>query len=402
MRILFVPFTHGVVSHGIPLVALASKLDHSIYKTAFLVPKEFHQTTRSMGLNVIDVDHHKDFGGLRTELLAYNKFKPDIVVDDFSISTVFASALSKIPRVTIYRAGIIPWGLTKNKYMHCLEEGIDLEFFKNADCLGLTPPQSLSDLFKAEIKIIPGIKEIDVLPESLINDPTYIYAGPLIMGDNFSKPKVGEAGEWNFDSPPPSPDSGLEEFFESNKDRLLVFFYYGTYPPAPQAVADTIRYLLERDTAAAVISTIPIGEVKKKFQQRFFYSSWLPMHFVCSRVHLYVHHMGAATCQYGIFHGVPSISVGTQRRDSEGMALQLEKLGVNRHLPSPDECDDFLDRFREVFQQCTDLSGPWYKSAKRNLKTLKEEAEKVMKMFDFDKVLKMAIEKFHNNMKNNK
>src|ERR671938_606149 len=87
MKILFVPGPKDLVAHYLPLLALNRMLGGTSFETAFLVPRSNHGTMRQFGVNVLDIDHI----GFRTEVLAYKKFKPDVVVDDTSVTTGYAT-----------------------------------------------------------------------------------------------------------------------------------------------------------------------------------------------------------------------------------------------------------------------------------------------------------------------
>ena len=81
--------------------------------------------------------------------------------------------------------------------------------------LGLPEPKAYSDLFQAPYKIVPGIPSIEVLPPALQNDPSYFFAGPLVMDDylvgNIRRKRRSLSDSKNFDS--------LQEFFAKHSDR---------------------------------------------------------------------------------------------------------------------------------------------------------------------------------------
>src|SRR5262245_3387940 len=105
MNVLFVPFPEGNIAYYIPLIALNNMLSESSIKTAFLVNQHWQQLLKQNGLNVLDVAHD----GFRSEMEAYGRFDPDVVVDDFScFTTGFATKLAEIPRIAIQRTGWFP------------------------------------------------------------------------------------------------------------------------------------------------------------------------------------------------------------------------------------------------------------------------------------------------------
>src|SRR5947209_20161858 len=169
MRVLFVPMAGGGPAHLIPLLALNKMLagDPS-FETAFLVPRTLHEYLGRFGVEVVDVDYRGWFrNGFRTEMLAYNRLSPAVVVDDTSISTAFASRLAKIPRVTIQRTGSFPLGTPRNKNHRHILRFVDLKKLPDVTFLGLRQPTSFADLFEAELKIVPGVRSIEVLPPQL-------------------------------------------------------------------------------------------------------------------------------------------------------------------------------------------------------------------------------------------
>jgi hypothetical protein len=97
MKVLFTSHLPPHIAHEIPLLALDKLLENSGIETAFLAPSSEHEFLRRMGAQVLNVDHI----GFRTEMEAYGEFAPDVVIDDASFTTGFATTLSKIPRIAI-------------------------------------------------------------------------------------------------------------------------------------------------------------------------------------------------------------------------------------------------------------------------------------------------------------
>lgn len=244
-------------------------------------------------------------------------------------------------------------------------------------------------MFDAEKKIVPGIPSLEVLPEPLVKDPSYVFAGPLIMEDRLIE-RVNKYASAGLGSTGKGREfTGIRRYFESNEDRFTVYFTFGNVAKATPEIVEAIRFLLDND--AAVITNIDIGGLKPGWEQRYFFQSYLPMHLVCSNADLMIHHCGSGTYQYSILHQVPSITIGTRCFDREEVALRLEKCGVSRHIPSPDEITDFVPVFKKTAGEFFDRSGTLYRQAKRNLAKLKEETERVTGAFDFERVLEQTV-----------
>ena len=377
-----------MVSHLIPLVCLKNKLVGANHEAAFLLPSEYHLLAKELNLNIVDVDHRSQ-DGFRTEILAYQKFNPDVIVDDSSIYTVFVKQIAKKPRVAIQRVGMFPGGVPRNKnHVHSMGQNVNLKEFEIAKNFGLLVPKCFEDFFSAEMKIVPGIRTIEVLPSSLNNDPTYVFSGPLLLEDsilerinNYYIDRIGKHVLYN--------PSTLEAFFNRNQHCFIVYFTFGNVARAVQPVINSIRYLLDRNTA--VISNIPIDSLTPRQHELYLHSSFLPMHYVCSRVQLMVHHCGSGTYQYQVLYELPALTIGTGCYDREDVALRLQELEVGIHLPPPQECEDFVSLFKNTFDSFAGPNHSSYRKAKQKLTALKQESEQVMNTFNFEKVLAQAV-----------
>ncbi|HLP46099.1 MAG TPA: hypothetical protein VK469_09140 [Candidatus Kapabacteria bacterium] len=392
MNILFVPMPEGGTGHIVPLLALASRLKDSQYKTALLLSSQYHNIVRHLGFNVLDIDYAQSEGGFLKELSAFKKFNPDVVLDDSSLTTLFSTWVSKKPRVAIQRTGMYPGANPRQKNKkYNFDIIISVDKYKDyVKGLGMTEIKHYTDLFAAEMKIVPGIQTIEVLPDHLQSDPTYVFCGPLIANDYFfgvDSPTVEKNGTGKSDS-----YKLLESFFCNNKNRFKVLFTYGTFASRPQPIFKAIKYLLNNNVA--VIASMKIPELEESHRDLCFCANYLPMNFVCSRVDLMIHHCGSGTYQYQILHQLPSITIGTDFQDREDVAIRLEELGVNCHLPSPDDCENFLQLFQGIVEKYAQLSSPLYQAAKKKLVKLKEETDRVCAAFDLQWVLEQAVERF--------
>jgi UDP:flavonoid glycosyltransferase YjiC (YdhE family) len=371
-------------------MSLEAKLSNGDHDTAFLLPAEFHPLAKELKLKVVDVDH-KAHDGLRTEMVAYQKFKPDVVVDDASVYTFFVKQVAKKPRAAVQRTGMFPGAIPKSKtHVHSMGRNVNMKEFEMVRNFGLHVPQHFEDLFAAEMKIVPGIGEIEVLPEPLKSDPSYVFSGPLLLEDSqlekvnkYYQEKTGKLVLYSSDL--------LNTFFNNNQKRFIVYFTFGNVARAENPIFAAIQYLL--DNEVAVITNINIGEVPEQQKELYLYSSFLPMHYICSRVNLMIHHCGSGTYQYQILYQLPAITLGTGCWDREDVALRLQELEVSIHLPPPGQCEDFDLLFKGAFDSFFGSSPNLYENARKKLSDLKEESRRVMAAFNFREVLEQAVEK---------
>lgn len=394
MRVLFIPQAEGGPAHIIPLMALNAMLKRPVFETAFLVPRFIHKFLRQFGANVLDVDQQGwDTNGFRSELRAYKLFSPDVVVDDASLTTLFATAFSKVPRVAIQRTGIFPNYRPRNSEHRHSMNAIDLSKLADVTFLGIRQPTAFTDLFDGECKIVPGIRSIEVLPAELQSDPSYVYSGPLLM-DDYLMEKVGLQDLWTSDDCLDINNcndfGSLERFFAANKNRKVVYATFGTMAKIYEQVRDCIRFLLDSDIA--VVTTIKVPELTPQQQELYYYARYLPMHVVCSHVDLVVHQCGSATYHYPLMHQRPSITIGTRCYDRDDVAWRLRELGVSVHLPAPEECADFVATFKDHVHALLNESGDAALRRKEKLAALNDEINQTVAAFNFEQLLHSVLE----------
>ena len=384
MKVLFVPMLGGWLSHLLPLMALNKILANTSIETAFLVPREQHAMLRERGVPILDIDHN----GFRTEIPAYKKYAPDVVMDDASLSTGAATLFTGVPRVAIHRTGMFPGDVPRNpKHGHSMHLS-PAELKKGWAALahlGLPAPKVLSDLFRAPYKIVPGIPSIEILPAALQNDPSYFFAGPLVMDDYL----VGNiSGKYGFSFDNSKNLAPLQEFFERHRDRNRVYVTFGTVARPTQEVRDCLQFLM--DKGIAVVSNIKLDNLSEAHQALHYYAAYLPMHYVCENVDVMVHHCGCGTYQYPVIHEVPQIIIGTQCFDRDDVGMRLEDLGTSVYLPGPQENENFVSDFKRTIEQFFADSGRLIKEKKANLAALNQEVERTVKDFNLEYVLQKA------------
>jgi hypothetical protein len=398
MKVLFIPMPGGGLAHLLPLLSLNKMLEHTSIETAFLVPRKRHEMLRQSGVDVLDIDH----AGFRSELPAYKRFEPDVVVDDASMSTGAATLFTGMPRLAIQRTGMFPGGVPRNdRHGHSMLEispGDLSRKFAGLAHLGLPAPKVFSDLFKAECKIVPGISSIELLPPPLQNDPTYFFSGPLLMDDylveRFGGNGGGRSTDINLDNSKNFVQ--LQKFFDLNRKRKRLYVTFGTIAQATREMHDCLTFLLANDMA--VVSSIRLDNLNAAQRELYFYAPYLPMHFVCSNIDLMVHHCGSGTYQYPLIHEVPSVIIGTQCHDRDDVGMRLAELGVAVYLPGPGENENFVRNFKQIVERYFEEEGGFMAEKKRNLAVLSGEVRRTAEAFDLEAVLGKAAcrERRHN------
>jgi hypothetical protein len=400
MKVLFVPLPGGPLGHLIPLLSLNKKLADSAVETAFLVPRRLHKYLDALGVGVVDIDYRIPyrpkgaFSGtydprpFRLEVEAYGRFCPDVVLDDTNPTTYYATALTGMTRITIQRTGIFPGGQPRNKcHQHSL--GLpEVDSWPDVSFLGVQQPQAIADLFSAPVKIVPGVKSIEVLPEHLRQDSSYHFSGPLLMDDISMGKGMPIAGGEIIDIYPLFEQ--LQEFFQMNEGRRTVFSTFGTAAAASADVIAANRYLL--DSNLALVTTIDLGKIPAAQQQRHYYAPWLPMDYVCSKVDFMLHHCGSGTYHFPILRQLPSITIGTGCYDRDDVAARLAELGISTHIPAPAECDDFPRLFKQVVASFLDGNGNVLESKRNKLAGLNAELAQTASAFDLEELIKQAVQ----------
>jgi hypothetical protein len=388
MKVLFIPMLEGGLAHLLPLLALNKMLEHTSIETAFLVPRKRHEMLRQSGVNVLDIDH----AGFRSEIPAYKKFGPDVVVDDASLTTSTATLFTGMPRLAIQRTGMFPGGVPRNN-RHGHSMAISPEDLRRKCAgfalLGLPEPKAFSDLFRAECKIVPGIPSVEVLPPPLQNDPTYFFSGPLLM-DDYLVDQLGGSSERSTGIDPGNFKNfaPLQKFLDLNRERKRLYVTFGTIARATREMYDCLKFLLDNDMA--VVSTIRLDNLSASQRELYFYAHYLPMHFVCCNIDLMIHHCGSGTYQYPLIHEVPSVIIGTQCHDRDDVGMRLAELGTAVYLPGPGENETFVRDFKQAVEQYFEEEGGFMAEKKNNLAVLSKEVKRTTEAFDLEAVLGKA------------
>lgn len=398
MKVLFTLLYAGGLAHLNPLIALNEKCREKEIETAFLVPKFRHTFLRNYGLNVLDIDHQSPENmGFRTELQAYGQFSPDVVIDDASLTTYFAAKLYQLPRISIQRTGMFPNSTHRQpNHKHSLGN-FDMKKVPDVSYLGIKQPESFEDFFSAEAKLVPGIESIEILPSDIADRDSYFFSGPLIIEDFMAETGKSDISFTSVSKEEITPEkfkdfSNLNVFFDEYKDRKFVYITYGTIAvgDVPEELIKAIKWLL--DEGFAIVSSIPIDDLSPFQKERYCFSRYFPMHYVCEKVDLMIHHCGSGTYQYPIIHQTPAITIGTECYDREEVAYRLEELGASTHLPSPLEQSGFSKKFRKTVELYL-RDSEFIKKQKEILSELSKKTEQTEKQFDIRKVIDFAVSK---------
>jgi hypothetical protein len=371
LKILFVPAHNiGAVSHGIPLLALSQRLPKS-YTTALLVPQQFHSYFRSYGANVLDIPH----SGLSTQMAAYSRFRPDIVVDDLSVSTALSRHFTSLPRVTVQRIGLFP-SRASRRGEHTAEQ--DFRALQQDIPTGFPRPSSLADIVVAESVVIPAVPSIEPLPEQLDGHSGYFYSGPLLMPDYNPKGETGDS------------TMSLARFLDKHRQRRLAIVTCGTIAKPPHLIQTIIERLLEQ--GHAVVSTVPLESTAEVLRDLLYFERFLPLHQLCECAAIIVHHCGSGMYHYPILYGVPSITVGTGYYDRDEVGDRLEKLGASVHLDAQISESDNERVFEQAASELLEPAHPGRLQMLSVLARLKSEADRCSAAFDLEQVLHHALQ----------
>lgn len=384
MRILFIPNAGAVIPHLVPLMALDSRIQARPHETAFLLPSRLHEPMRALCSRVLDIDYRAE-SAFRDEMAACGSFRPDIIVDDFSMVALLTASVTETPRITIARTGVFPGGVPMNaSHRHSCEslgEG-RFDFVGNyggwESFFGVRAPRDFAELSDASVSIIPGIPTIEVLPAAASDIRGYHFAGTLGVPDRV----MATLHDHGVQTKPI-----IEQFLAKHHARQTALFTLGSVMASRHAIQSCIIQMLE--SGISVISTIATGELAPHLSEMFLHVPRVPMDEVCSRVDMMVHHCGSGTYQYAINHRLPSICIGSGFYDRDDVAQRLAGLGVAAYLPFEEHDRDFAESFRQALSH-VGSDGAWAEHARMKLDSLKRENDRVSVAFDVEAVLQEA------------
>jgi hypothetical protein len=403
MNVLFVP--HTMHSHFFPLVALARRLtDESDMHCAFLLPRDLHACARHFGLRVLDVERRLE-QGMKPEMMAFQRFHPDVVVDDFSPTTAFFVRMVKLPRVSVIRKGMFPGEVHPLGYKHSSDI---MEYYRGVKAMnlraqGIWEPDEPADLFVGDVNLIPSSAEIEPLATTHTKRLSYEYIGPLLLGDeemlascaHFDMDAMRARSKTFADAAPRRDLHGLlaqlTDFLEANRGRRIIYFNVGLALPESlfEKRERLIRVMLSAN--AAVISNVGAPSLSAAECARVFAAPFLPMDFLCARADLIVHQCGSATYACQVIHGRPAIILGTRTSDRDGVAERLAQLGAAIYLPE-ETCDPGSSpAFGEALEQLLEEHSPARRRQQEATRSLREGLLRAQARFNFANLLRRVV-----------
>lgn len=393
MKILNIPYFAGGLSHLIPLYVLHHKYIRKSEKISnkFLVNNNLQVFLKMQGIDCVPMDFFTEDDLLLTsndnlklknyvlekEKEAYEIVKPTLIIEDTSLSSPLIAEKNNIPRISIQRTGVfrsIDKKYRNSNHVHSLQKGSNTErssFYTNLDQIEPSLANDSDTSFlkqygNPKVKIIPGIPTIERLPDDIQERESYFYSGPLLVMDKPSKVLSAR----------------LEEFFNLNKQKPIVFITTGTVDKTP--IEKFIEFFVKR--GYAVITTCNC-EINEAYKDAVFYNKLLPIHYICGLSNLVIHQCGSGMYHYPIMNGVPSLTIGTQCFDREDIALRLQELGVSGHIPHPDDDANYWNVFLEKVSQFENNSLINYDM----MDSLRIEINETMSNFDMEKVIQYAL-----------
>ena len=393
MKILFIPF-HSI-SHKLPLLVLYKKyLSHlSKISCSFLLAKSDEKYVERYKVNILDFDNTLQ-NGLGNNSSSFNErkekiikqYNPDIIIEDFCFHAVFFCKKSQIPRISIQRTGFFRASnpSTRNPFHTHSSDKFQINYrryplFKykkyipESDILDrnyyyaeyiLNNQLTSSDIHSPKFKIIPGVREIEMLPSNR-EEKSYLYSGPLVPDDYADSKLIND----------------ISRFLYDNKNRYKVLLTMGTIE---QQDVSPIFNILHKRGYAVITTILPPYEVNKRY---IFYYSFLPLHFVSENVDLIIHHCGSGIYHFPLLHLKPSITLGTQCYDREDIALRLQELNLSSHIPSPYDDSNYMEKFIVAI----DSFEKGNLSDFRMLKRVNHNIIETMQNFDMEKLLNNIV-----------
>lgn len=373
MRVLFVPFP--AISHGIPLLALSSKLDPDI-EWAFLLPQKFHSKWCAAGVPVLGFDYQ---GSLKGEVSIFERYGPDVVVDDCDLTTRYACSLTRIPRVTVFRT-------TYLKEHQCRYAGYKYHLFSDLTEVpdfiigsGFERPNHINEIFAASHYIIPGIPSIEELPDALAEQKKYFFSGPLLVPDATATRLTLDPSELLV------TQEKLESFFQRHDGERIVFCTMGTVAEAEPELRLAIKWMCEHNIP--VVSTINGDELTSS--RLFCHCNLVPINFVCSKCFLMIHQCGSGTYHYPLLHSIRAITIGSQSIERDDIALRLQDVGLTDHLFHPADEPQFTEKLLNLVTDI--LERPTATDYAHRAQVARDEINKTSAEFCLRDVLRTAV-----------
>ncbi|MFN3847795.1 MAG: hypothetical protein ACK4NY_00130 [Spirosomataceae bacterium] len=388
MTILNIPYFTGGLSHMLPLLALNTRCNKS-WNSYFLVQSNLQGFLREKGVNCVPIDY---FGNkidaldnseqiieyvIKKEKEAYEKIRPNLIIEDCSLTSPLVAEKNNVPRISIQRTGFfrsIDKSYRNPNHLHSLQKGDLVQFSSANSTKNLSKllqnnnfdKNNFSSYRSAKAKIIPGIPSIECLPDDIENRQSYFYSGPLIVKSQPSRNLLIRLGI----------------FLEINKNKPVVFVTTGTIDKTP--VEKYIEYFAKRNYAVITTNNCEISE---EYKQNVFYNELLPLDYICKISDLVIHQCGSGIYHYPIITKTAFLTIGTQCYDREDIAQRLQELGVSGHIPHPDDNPDYWDIFIELIDKFEKNTLTDYNV----MDSLKNEIDRTMANFRMEEVIRYVL-----------
>jgi hypothetical protein len=319
---------------------------------------------------------YKDANWVRKLWLAYadcvGRFKPDLIIGDFSIESRVTAMLLGVPHIGITQACYHPSGKGgRLRYWQPMPEdkpSATTEVNEVLTILKLPTISRLEDLFLGDTTIIPGFPEFDVLE----NEPTNTrFVGPILWNGAF--PAAGGIEKSGMKGNIFLYPGRFEDFVSDaglKMTRLLVEYFahtrFNLYVSCGN-MSDTKRYFNP--------STLP---------SNITFLDWTAMEDAYRNSMLVIHHGGHGSCMASFMYGTPSLAIPTHsEREYNARSLAALKVG-DFILPQGVSEKSFGDMFEKMLSSrgYRDTARFWEKElAGRNYQGalgVVEEADKLL------------------------
>ncbi len=336
------------MGHMIPALTIAKYFAHN-NEVVFLHSMEGFVLRKRHNIKCVYIESIKsddliDKNSIQRYHDIIEEIQPDITISDWSLSFQIAATLKKVGcNITILRAELIIGYEVINYQLNQFLSRQSLRSIKGIiDEFGLPVGKDVRELMTGDITIIPGIPEIDVIPDKLPNvyDKKCIeFIGPLFtnISVDLGKDKIKK---WIQDQ-------------KYVRNRKLIFMSLGTAKDESLRLYVNVLKNVRKVNASFIIIVSNEKHREKilkhiELDDNFLILSFTNLGDILEHVDLALHHCGHGLLYQCLYHGVPSITFPTGHYDREDNAVRLEKLGVNRRFASSLETFNIEFLIKEV------------------------------------------------------
>ncbi len=391
VRVLFVPAFAGIPSHFITLVKLYQRMRDCVSDAAFFLPRfaprQPGQPAAEQPMIHADYYYCGEFYAnfdipvlplsrkytVSSELAAYARFKPDLVIDDCSLTTAVALGLRTARRITLLRSGTFAG---ETPCAPGLGHSLDpmLAAVRVPASYGMRARTRIEDYFDADAYLVPGLMSVESNCDVARTHGRVAFCGPLLL-DSQEESMFHAAG--------------LDSFLDANRGKRLAYVTFGAVAAkdAHVRIARAFESLFAH--GFAVVSNIPPCWPNGA-GRHYHYAPVLPMHQLCKRADLVVHVAGSATAYYPLVHGKPAITIATRCVDRELVAVRLQELGLSRHVAATDDTR-FEEQFTAAVAAYAAAEYPFDEGLASRLQAVQGELHRTVMQFDPRQLIDTAL-----------